>query len=229
MQAIFFDANGVLYYRPRRYLHLLAFLARHHLPTPTPAELQRRRAETRPAAAGREAKYDAFLVALGAGDPALRAAGRRVLQQEAAAIALFPGVAPTLRTLKARGLRLGVITNTATPGAEKRRWLADAGIDVWFDSFVASCEVGVEKPQPRIYELALAECGVAADAALFVGHEASELAGARRVGLRTVAFGGSAEAAQAADEVIAGFAELLDLPCLQAPSRLLEPVRDAWR
>lgn len=229
MQAVFFDANGVLYYRPRRYLHLLAFLARHRLPTPTPAELQRLRAEVRPAAASREAKYDAFLAALGAGDPALREAGRRVLQQEAAAIALFPGVAATLRALKTRGLKLGVITNTATPGAEKRRWLAEAGIDVWFDSFVASCEVGVDKPQPLIYQLALEECGVAPAAALFVGHEAGELAGARRVGLRTVAFGGTAEAALAADEVIDDFAELLALPSLQPRSPLLEPVRDGWR
>lgn len=227
MQALFLDACGVLYYRPRRYRHLLAFLQRQGLPTATPAELQRIRAHAKPAVASREAKYDAFLAALGVHDPQLRIEGRRVLAQEAAEIALFPAVADTLRILKARGFKLGVITNTATPGREKRQWLEHSGIDVRFDSFVASCDVGVDKPHPRIYELALAECGVAPGASLFVGHDPIELAGARRVGMRTVAFAAAIDAA--ADESITGFGDLLDLPYLQAPSRPLEAVPDGLR
>lgn len=223
MQALFLDACGVLYYRPRRYRHLLAFLQGQGLPTPTPAELQRLRARAKPPAASREAKYDAFLAALGIDDPQLRAEGRHVLVQEAAEIALFPAVAATLRTLKGRGFKLGVITNTATPGCEKRRWLEQSGIDVRFDCFVASCEAGVEKPHPRIYELALAECGVHPGESLFVGHEASELDGARRVGLRTVAFAPPGELE--ADDSIAGLADLLALPYLQAPTRPPESSR----
>lgn len=223
MQALFLDACGVLYYRPRRYRHLLAFLQGHGLPTPTPDELQAIRARTKPPAASREAKYDAFLAALGVNDPPLRTEGRRVLVQEAAEIALFPAVADTLRILKGRGFKLGVITNTATPGREKRQWLAHSGIDVDFDCFVASCDAGVEKPHPRIYQLALAECGVHPGESLFVGHAASELDGARRVGLRTVAFAPPGELA--ADDSIGSFDALLALPYLQMPSRPLESSR----
>lgn len=221
MQAVFFDASGVLYRRRRRYRHLLAFLRRHGLPAPSPAELQGIRARIRrhepAAAAGRDARYDVFLVALGVSDPAQQAEGRRVLTLEASEITLFPGVADTLRTLKARGFKLGVITNTMTPSLEKRRWLENSGIDVPFDSFIASCEAGVAKPNPRIYEVALAQCRVSPGASLFVGHDAIELAGARAAGMKTVAFGGAADVA--ADEHIARFAELLEFPDLQAPSR----------
>jgi len=218
MQAVFLDACGVLYRRQRHYHHLLTFLQREGLPTPSPAELQRIRAQVKEQepAAGRDAKYDIFLTALGVTEPARLAEGRQVLAQEAAEITLFPGVADTLRTLKTRGFKLGVITNTSAPSLEKRRWLENCGIDVAFDSFIASCEIGVAKPHPRIYQAALAECRVSTSASLFVGHEAAELMGARAVGLKTIAVGSPAYAG--ADEFIDRFAELLTLPYLQTPS-----------
>ncbi|MBI4291692.1 MAG: HAD family hydrolase [Betaproteobacteria bacterium] len=218
MQAVFLDACGVLYRRQRRYRYLLAFLRRRRLPVPTPAELQgiRERIKRQVPAADRDARYDAFLLALSVSDPASRADGRRVLWQEAGEISLFPEVPETLRTLKARGFKLGVITNTTRTSLQKRRWLENSGIDVPFDSFIASCEVGVAKPHQRIYELALAQCQVSPGASLFVGHEETELMGARAVGMKTIAFGSAAEAG---DEYIARFAELLELPYLQSPSR----------
>jgi FMN phosphatase YigB (HAD superfamily) len=89
-------------------------------------------------------------------------------------------------------------------------------LDVAWDTFIASCEVGVAKPNPRIYHLALNSCHVAPDEAVFVGHDATELVGARRIGLRTVAFAYDADVQ--ADDYITQFPDLLLLPYLQTPS-----------
>jgi putative hydrolase of the HAD superfamily len=67
--------------------------------------------------------------------------------------------------------------------------------DVWaetpfadaFDVTVFSCSVGLRKPDPRIYRLALQQLGVDAADAMFVGDGANdELAGAERVGMKAV-------------------------------------------
>jgi len=52
---------------------------------------------------------------------------------------------------------------------------------------VFSCDVGVSKPDPRIYEIACERLGVEPDECLFVGDGANdELPGAERVGMTAV-------------------------------------------
>jgi putative hydrolase of the HAD superfamily len=56
-----------------------------------------------------------------------------------------------------------------------------------FNVEVFSCEVGMVKPEPEIYEHALTRIGLSAEDCLFVGDGGSnELEGARAVGLKTV-------------------------------------------
>lgn len=224
MQAVLMDAGGVLYRRARTYRHLRSFLQQEQLPAPPADDLQRLRNTVQHrlgAGADRDERYSAFLVALGVGDPGRRAEGLRVLVREAGEITLLPDVAATLRELKARGFKLGVITNTATPGPEKQSWLVRCGIDVAFDSFIASCDFGAAKPDPRIYRAALADCGIGAADGVFVGHAADELQGARAVGLYTVACAPDPDAW--GDERIERFAALLDLPCLKTPTQEAAP------
>jgi glucose-1-phosphatase len=57
-----------------------------------------------------------------------------------------------------------------------------------FDSIVISAEVGLLKPDPRIYRLALDQLGVAAGEAVFVDDFIHNLAGAEAVGMQTVHF-----------------------------------------
>jgi len=94
------------------------------------------------------------------------------------------GAVETLRELRRCGYRVGLITVCS-----------DDVMDLWpetafaelFDSTVFSCAVGLRKPDPRIYRLALDELGVEAEDAFFVGDGANdELAGAERVGMRAV-------------------------------------------
>jgi HAD superfamily hydrolase (TIGR01509 family) len=215
MKAIFFDAHGVLYRRASRAHPLIPFLQGHQLACPPPKALRQLRKEVRrlsPYSTQTE-QNRAILAALGITEPTLIQEGLQVLAQAAAEIVLFPGVIETLQALQGRGFQLGVITNSNAPSAEKQRWFTRCGLDVRWDAFIASCEVKMAKPQPAIYRLALETCAVQPHEALFVGHEAAELQGARAVGMRTVAF---ACETMACDSVT-HFSELLDLPYLCGP------------
>jgi putative hydrolase of the HAD superfamily len=92
------------------------------------------------------------------------------------------GALETLLELRERGFRLGMISVCSEEVAELWEETPFAGL---FDSTVFSCSVGLRKPDPAIYRLALGELGVEPGEALFVGDGANdELAGAERVGMR---------------------------------------------
>lgn len=97
---------------------------------------------------------------------------------------VFPEVGPTVRALKQRGLRLGIISNWDS----RLRGLLDAhGLSAEFDPIVVSCEAGVEKPGPRIFERALDATGVAPEQTLHIGDDlVSDYEGARRAGMTGV-------------------------------------------
>jgi putative hydrolase of the HAD superfamily len=69
----------------------------------------------------------------------------------------------------------------------RERWPLDAR----FDAVVISCEVGVSKPDPRIYQLCLDRLGLPAPETLFVDDRADNIEGAARVGLRTLHWEGA--------------------------------------
>ena len=95
-----------------------------------------------------------------------------------------PDAIPTLEALRARGHRVGLITVCSTDVAELWESTAFAGL---FDATVFSCEVGISKPDPRIYEICCERLDVRPDECLFVGDGANdELPGAERVGMTAV-------------------------------------------
>ncbi len=67
---------------------------------------------------------------------------------------------------------------------------ADRPLERWFDVVIVSCEVGVAKPDPTIFELCLTRLNVKPRHALFVDDRTENLEGAARVGLRTFHFAG---------------------------------------
>lgn len=221
LQVLFFDAYGVLYHRPDDGRRITQLLTAHGLPLVTPVEVRTRcqavRARAFVGQASAEEYLQATLTAYGLTAPALREEGRRLLLEGVADITLYNGVAATLPQLKSLGLKLGVITDTAHPTGEKLRWLVSVGLGVEWDVFVSSCEVGVRKPDPRIYRVALKRAGVHADEAAFVGHSVTELDGAAAVGLTTIAYNWD-EGAQA-DFYLADFRTLLVLVKPQAGVR----------
>ena len=95
-----------------------------------------------------------------------------------------PGAVETLRVLRERGLKTGLITVCSEDVA--LLW-EETDFHGLFDTEVFSAAVGLRKPDPRIYRLALELLGVEAEEAVFVGDGANdELGGAERVGMRAV-------------------------------------------
>lgn len=98
-----------------------------------------------------------------------------------AAWAVFPEARETLKLLKARGLRLGVISNW---DSRLRRLLGSLALAGEFEAIVVSCEVGVEKPSRAIFESALGTMGVRPGEAFHVGDDlVSDYDGARAAGI----------------------------------------------
>jgi putative hydrolase of the HAD superfamily len=92
-----------------------------------------------------------------------------------------PDAVSTLEELRRRGHKLGLITVCSTEVAELWEATPFRGL---FDSTVFSAEVGISKPDPRIYELCCEQLGVRPGECLFVGDGANyELPGAEQVGM----------------------------------------------
>jgi len=98
---------------------------------------------------------------------------------------LRDGVVDTLTELRARGLRLGVVSNI---DEDQLAHLGElAGLKRYFDWLLSSEEAGSCKPDGAIFAEALRRAGCAPAEALFVGDSlAQDIAGANRAGLRSV-------------------------------------------
>jgi putative hydrolase of the HAD superfamily len=95
-----------------------------------------------------------------------------------------PDAIATLKELRVRGHELGLITVCSTDVAELWEESLFAGL---FDATVFSCEVGLSKPDARIYELCCEQLGVPPEECLFVGDGANhELPGAEQVGMTAI-------------------------------------------
>ena len=93
-------------------------------------------------------------------------------------------VAPALAALRARGLKLVVVSNAngTLLSAFTRLGLVPA-LDVIFDSHV----IGIEKPDPRFFQLALDESGARAETTVHVGDLYHvDVVGARSAGIAAI-------------------------------------------
>ncbi len=97
---------------------------------------------------------------------------------------LEPDVAPTLEALRVAGYRLGVIANQ--PSAVRDALERD-GILSAFDVWVVSEDLGVDKPDPRIFAHAVAEAAAEPEACAMVGDRLDyDVRPARAAGMRAV-------------------------------------------
>ncbi len=97
---------------------------------------------------------------------------------------LFEDADNVLRYLKNCGYKLGIIANQA-PGAAER--LENWGIADCFSVIASSCELGVSKPDPHIFEKALAMAGCSAAQAVMIGDRLdNDIIPAKQCGLQTV-------------------------------------------
>lgn len=127
--------------------------------------------------------YERCLEDLGIDDGAL-AADLFAVFSDVSTYRLFPDALPAIRQLQADGYILGLISNF-------EGWLEDLLIELEvghvFDVAVISGLEGVEKPDPRIYEIALEKAGAEPSAAVHVGDSLSlDVQPAGRVGMKAV-------------------------------------------
>ena len=224
ISAILFDAGDILYSKPRRRPAIAKFLTdRGHS---APALKDPIESQMRSKAHAGEIDVETFMTWLmghyGVTDPNEVADGVKLLRAQQSDVSFFEGVPETLHELKRRGFKLGIVTNTFNPPAEKMVWFKTVGIeDVW-DSYADSCVLGVVKPDPRIFRAALDPIGIRPENAAFVGHSQSELDGAKAVGLTTIIFNPDADCTSA-DYFTSEFHDLLSLPPILGAS-VIQPM-----
>ncbi|MFJ2399636.1 HAD-IA family hydrolase [Streptomyces sp. NPDC087843] len=86
-----------------------------------------------------------------------------------------------LRGLRERGVRIAVVSNV---GWDLRPVFDALGLTPYIDANISWYEVGVHKPDPRIFRLACDRLGVNPAEALMVGDERQKDGGAEAVGCR---------------------------------------------
>lgn len=182
-RAVLFDAGGTLVEPDPSFVERFAIICRSlGAPvTPTQVETVERRLWSEvlkprsrvPYSSSPEASrafwiwfYGEFLSALGLG-------GRDDIVEELYRVfsspqtyRLFPDVRPCLEFLQKKGMVMGIVSNW-------ERWLPDlleqVGIAGYFSTIIVSGEVGVEKPDPRIFRLALEQLAISPEQVLYVG------------------------------------------------------------
>ena len=103
---------------------------------------------------------------------------------------LNPEARKALNDLKKRHKSIGLICNTGlTSGAGLRQFLADEGVAEYFSLMIFSEEIGIRKPDPRIFHLAAERLGVQPCEIVHVGDNLkADVWGAMNAGLKAIHF-----------------------------------------
>ena len=169
----------------------------------------------------REEFLDRVLAAFESDRPAAaREAALALLDEELASAHAFQGVPALLAFLKRRGLRLGLLSNLASP---YRQPFETLGLSSYFDAVAFSCDRGRAKPEPRMYLDLCRELGAEPHQVLMVGDSLrNDVTTPRRLGMRSLRVTDGAAAGDAVSVFGVGWlAWEADLQPLVAPGRPL--------
>ncbi|WP_404942052.1 HAD family hydrolase [Pseudomonas danubii] len=120
---------------------------------------------------------------------------------------IFPEAQPTLEAL-ANHFALGVVTNG---NADVRR----LGLADYFKFALCAEDIGVAKPDARLFHEALKRGGATAETAVHIGdHPGDDIAGAQQAGLRAIWFNPAGKAWEAERAPDAEIRSLKELPAL---------------
>lgn len=99
-------------------------------------------------------------------------------------VELYPDVRDTLQQLQKQKIKIGLVSNTQSAGMKKT--LKRLGIDSFFSGYGLSFDVGVLKPDSRIFWHALKQMKVKPNNALMVGDSLdTDILGGKAAGLYT--------------------------------------------
>jgi 2-haloacid dehalogenase len=123
---------------------------------------------------------DFALETLGLDDPKLRAR----LMDLYRTLDVFPEVPAMLKRLKAAGLKTGILSNGSPDMLDAA--VNNAGIGDFLDAVLSMESVGVYKPHPKVYQLAVDHLAIPADAISFQSSNAWDAYAASAFGMRVV-------------------------------------------
>lgn len=113
-----------------------------------------------------------------------------ILMEEEVGYALrerAPEAGEVSAALRARGLKLGLVSNYCSLPSVVRRQARQYDLLQLVDESIFSCEIGLRKPHPRIYQTVLERLNVPPQAAVFVGDRLREdVMGPKALGMRAV-------------------------------------------
>jgi putative hydrolase of the HAD superfamily len=98
-----------------------------------------------------------------------------------------PQAIETIKLAKARGIKIGLLTNDLELFYDKE-CLNRMGIIHEFEAIVDATHTNILKPDPEAYRLGLEALGVPAHETLFVDDQQRNIIGAQKVGLQTLFF-----------------------------------------
>jgi HAD superfamily hydrolase (TIGR01509 family) len=197
LQTVFLDAGGVLLFP--NWTRVAAALADHGVSVSAAAlstaeprarkQLDDRRTIGTTTDAGRGwLFFDLILEQAGIPRSPATAAALTVLHAYHQANNLWEfvpaGVRPALAALREHGLQLVVVSNA---NGTLRKHMDRIGLAGDVDIVIDSCDEGVEKPDPRLFEIALTRAGARAETTIHVGDLYQvDVVGARAAGVRPV-------------------------------------------
>ncbi len=98
-----------------------------------------------------------------------------------------PEMPIAMKRLSDLGLRLACVSNAFMPGAVLQRILDERGLGAYCEFSVSSCELGIRKPDKRIYAEALRVLGLPGERVVFVGDRMdADIEGPAGLGMGTV-------------------------------------------
>jgi HAD superfamily hydrolase (TIGR01509 family) len=118
------------------------------------------------------------------------------------------GVRPALTALRDHGLTLVVVSNA---NGTLRAHMDRIGLSTLVDIVIDSQDEGVEKPNPRLFEIALERAGARVESTIHVGDLYQvDVVGARAAGLRAVLLDETGQHPDADCDRVASLAELVE-------------------
>ena len=154
--------------------------------------------------------YDSVLAELGISSTARRDIVLRIYERlsQPRGYGLYSDVIPVLERLAGEGYTLALISNWEAWGAELVEYL---GISRYFPTQVLSGCVGVEKPDARIFKMALEQADMAPEHVLFIGDIVQlDIEPANAIGMRAVLIDRHAERSNTDPSCIRSLHELHD-------------------
>jgi putative hydrolase of the HAD superfamily len=102
---------------------------------------------------------------------------------------LVPRTLEMLQSVRDLDFQIGLVSDVAwgLPSYFPMRDMQHFGLDQYFDDMVFSTDVGLRKPNPKIFKIALSNVGAEANRSFFVGNNLqADIAGAKGVGMTAV-------------------------------------------